>query len=148
MGLLNRRLLVTLAVAVAAVAHGHVVIDPKAAPAASYTRAAFRVGHGCDAAATVALTVRFPEDIKTVRPQPKPGWTVEVKKSPGVEVTWRGRLEADYYDEFLALMRLPDKPGKRDFSIRQECEGKSADWTTSLEVTPGAAPAAAGKHAH
>ena len=133
MGLLNRITLVAVALA-AGVAQAHVAVEPKSASVNSYTRLTFRVGHGCDAAATVALTVKFPEDLKTVRPQPKPGWTVEVKKEPTVEVTWRGRLDADYFDDFGALVHLPSTAGIRRFAIKQECEGKSMDWTPSFEV--------------
>ena len=133
MGLLNRTTLVAVAL-VASMAHAHVGVEPKSAPANSYTRLTVRVGHGCDAAATVALTVKFPEDFKTVRPQPKPGWTVEVKKEPVMEITWRGRLEADYFDDFGALVHLPSTAGSRRFAIKQECEGKSMDWTPSLDV--------------
>ncbi|QJR12247.1 hypothetical protein DSM104443_03332 [Usitatibacter rugosus] len=133
MGLLNRIALATVALA-AATAHAHVAVEPKSSPVNSYTRLTFRVGHGCDAAATVALTVKFPEDMKTVRPQPKPGWTVEMKKEPVIEITWRGRLEADYFDDFGALVHLPSTPGIRRFAIKQECEGKSMEWTPSLDV--------------
>jgi hypothetical protein len=133
MGLLNRILLGAVAFA-AVTAHAHVAVEPKSAPVNSYTRLTFRVGHGCDAAATIALTVKFPDDLKTVRPQPKPGWTVEMKKEPVVEVTWRGRLDADYFDDFGALVHLPSTPGIRRFAIKQECEGKSMEWTPSLDV--------------
>jgi uncharacterized protein YcnI len=135
MGLLNRLLLVT-ALAHCGCAFAHVVVDPKSGEAGSYFRAAFRVGHGCDAAPTVAITVKFPEDMKIVRPAPKPGWALEMRKSPTVEVTWRGKLEAEYYDEFIVQLRLPDTAGKRTLAIRQECEGKGADWTAPLEVLP------------
>lgn len=133
MGLLNRMLPLALALA-APTAHAHVAVEPKNAPVNSYTRLTFRVGHGCDAAATIALTVKFPEDFKTVRPQPKPGWTVEVKKEPVVEITWRGKLDADYFDDFGALVHLPSTTGIRRFAIKQECEGKSMTWDPSLEV--------------
>jgi len=133
MGLLNRTTLVAVALA-ASLAHAHVGVEPKSAPANSYTRLTIRVGHGCDAAATVALTVKFPDDFKTVRPQPKAGWTVEVKKEPVMEITWRGRLEAEYFDDFGALVHLPSAPGNRRIAIRQECEGKTMDWTPGFDV--------------
>ena len=133
MGLLRITLPLAFAV-VASAAQAHVAVEPKSAPVNSYTRLTFRVGHGCDAAATIALTVKFPEDFKTVRPQPKPGWTVEVKKEPVMEITWRGRLEADYFDDFGALVHLPSTVGMRRFAIKQECEGKTMDWTPTLDV--------------
>jgi len=134
MGLLNRAFFLVAACTIPAFAHAHIVVEPKGAAPGSYTKLTFRVGHGCDAAATTAIVVTFPDDVKIAHAQPKPGWTLEVKKEPVIQLTWRGRLEADYFDDFGALIRVPDKLGQRRFAIRQECEGKSATWDPPFEV--------------
>jgi periplasmic copper chaperone A len=134
MGLLNRGILAAAFGLAATGALAHVVVEPKGAAPGSYTKVTFRVGHGCDAAATTALVVTFPEDVKIAHAQPKAGWALEVKKEPVVEMTWRGRLETDYFDDFAALIRVPDKVGQRRFVIKQECEGKTANWDPAFEV--------------
>ena len=134
MGLLNRGILAAAFGLAATGTHAHVVVEPKAAAPGSYTKITFRVGHGCDAAATTALIVTFPDDVKIAHAQPKAGWTLEVRKDPVVQLTWRGKLESDYFDEFAALIRVPDKVGQRRFAIKQECEGKNANWDPAFEV--------------
>jgi periplasmic copper chaperone A len=142
MGLLKAAALAaTLA---ASTASAHVVLETKSAPAGSYYKGTFMVGHGCTGGSpTVAVTVRIPEAIQAVKPSPKPGWTMEVKRVPldkpyetygrkvtdrVSEITWKGKLDFDHYDEFVAQLRLPETPGKLYFAVRQDCESGSMDW--------------------
>lgn len=124
----------------------HIVTDPREAPAGGYFRTAFRVTHGCHGSPTVAVTVRIPDGVLSVKPQPKPGWTIELHKRPVEpaiagphghhvhetvsEVTWRGNLPDAYFDDFGLSMRLPDQPGTTIyFPVVQVCENGQLDWT-------------------
>lgn len=125
-------------------AAAHVVLEHKSAPAGSYYKGTFRVGHGCDGTATTSLTIELPEGVLGAKPMPKPGWTLETRKarlavpydSHGkridevvATVTWSGGLLADaYYDEFVISMKLPETPGKHWFKVRQVCESGRIDW--------------------
>ncbi|HEX4179215.1 MAG TPA: YcnI family protein [Caulobacteraceae bacterium] len=129
----------------AAPALAHVTLaDTKASPNA-YFVSAFRVGHGCAGSATTALRVEFPETLLVVKPQPKPGWTVEIERAPlspprpgegGKPVTerikaitWRGGpLPDDEFDAFGFMAKLPAEPGKLYFPAIQTCVQGEARW--------------------
>lgn len=161
-----------LALAACAGAQAHVVLEQKSAPAGSYYKATFMVGHGCDGSATRRLTVFVPAGIATVKPMAQPGWTVETREAPlpapvashgrtiahaVSQVSWSGGpLPDDRYGEFTMLVRLPPQPGRLHFRVLQECEQGQADWTET-ESRPGGgrpaaalevAPAAGGAHRH
>lgn len=121
-------------------AAAHVTLERPEAPAGSYYKAVLRVPHGCAGAATVAVRVRIPDGVVSVKPQPKPGWTLETERGPlavpyeshgktltdGVrEVRWRGgELPDDQFDEFALLMKLPDGAGRTlAFATVQDCAG-------------------------
>lgn len=92
--------------------------------------------------------MQVPEGVISVRPQPKPGWTIELVKGPyeqtydyygtplaeGVkEVVWSGgSLPDEYYDEFV--MRTYLTPGLPVgsvlyFPVVQECpDGAAERW--------------------
>lgn len=126
----------------------HVVADPNEASPGRYFRTAFRVTHGCHGSPTIAVTVQVPADVLSVRPQPKPGWTIELRTRPVdppikgqhghlihetvSEVTWRGGPLPDaHFDEFALSMRLPDQPGATlYFPVVQTCEHGVNSWTT------------------
>ena len=120
-------------------AAAHVTLDLAEAPAGSYVRLAVRVPHGCSGAATTGLRLAVPDGLTSVRPAPKPGWTLTIVPggpAPGrgehggpastvKEVAWRGGpLPDDQFDEFLLMVRTPDTPGEALwFPFVQECEG-------------------------
>jgi uncharacterized protein YcnI len=130
----------------AAPAAAHVVAHPDEAAAGAYFQTAFNVGHGCDGSATVALRIKMPDGVLSVKPQMKPGWTVEIKKrtlaapQPSLhgktitetvdEVSWRGGpLPDSLYDTFGVNMKLPDEPGRTlYFPVVQECEKGVNRW--------------------
>ncbi len=127
-------------------ATAHVVLDQRTAPAGSYYRGAFRVGHGCDGSATVAITVNLPEGVRGAKPMPKHGWTIERKleklakpydshgKAVTEEVTaitWRGGpLPDEFFDEFAIQMQLPAAAGPIWFKVLQQCEKGENHWAT------------------
>lgn len=136
----------TLAAALATPATAHVVLDETSAPAGSYFKASFRVPHGCEGSATTAISIRIPEGVISVKPQPKHGWTVSSEKatykksytlhgrevSEGVvKVTWQGGpLADDMFDEFAFMTKLPDDPEIMMifFPVEQTCEEGSVSW--------------------
>ncbi|CAN5234915.1 YcnI family protein [soil metagenome] len=140
-----------LAAVVAAVispmpAAAHVTARPDEATAGAYFQTAFNVGHGCDGSATVAVRVKIPDGVVSVKPQMKAGWTVEIRKrtlaapQPGLhgktitdtvdEVSWRGGpLPDSLYDTFGVTMKLPDTPDQTlYFPVVQECEKGTNRW--------------------
>jgi uncharacterized protein YcnI len=141
-------------------AFAHITLGVKEAPIASGYRAVLRVPHGCGNSATVSVRVRIPEGVIGVKPQPKPGWTLDIVKgdyakpyrlhgaqvSSGVkEISWTGKLPNDYYDEFVFVSYLSDalKPGAMlYFPVVQECEKGVARW---IDI-PGKDKKAAGEH--
>jgi copper(I)-binding protein len=144
-----KRLLVFMSVAAGAVsaAQAHVVLERgEASPGSSY-KATLIVPHGCAGSATTRLTVSIPEGMIAVKPRPKLGWTIEmvnkpygktyefmhgIKLSDGVrEISWSGRLENSYFDEFAFSGFLADslKPGEvLYFPAVQECERGVERW--------------------
>lgn len=151
----NRTIITGLVVAVTlsmSAATAHVLIQPTEAPAGSYLHASFSVPHGCDGSPTVAIRVRIPEGVMSVKPQFKPGWTVDIKKrvldkpQPSLhgktitdtvdEVSWRGGpLPDSMYDTFGLIMKLPDTPDTPVyFPVVQECESGVHRW---IEIPTG-----------
>jgi uncharacterized protein YcnI/copper(I)-binding protein len=77
---------------------------------------ALQIPHGCDGKATTEVQIRLPEGFVFAKPQPKPGWELQIitgnyaqiydnhgeKVTSGpVEIRWKGGNLADaYYDTF------------------------------------------------
>ncbi len=126
-----------------AAAHAHIVLAvPEAAAGSSYV-AAFRISHACGTSPTVKLRIEIPETIFSVHPQPKAGWKLSVERLPLAQpakgeggevrdrisaVVWEGRLEAEYFDEFPALLRLPTTTGLLYFPATQTCATGENRW--------------------
>lgn len=126
----------------------HVSLEKSEAPVGSTYKATFRVPHGCEGAPTNAIRVQIPEGVISVKPQPKPGWTLEKVRgayaksydyygtptAEGVkEIVWTGgNLGDDEYDEFVLRGYLtPDLTvgSMLYFPVVQECpDGKVERW--------------------
>jgi uncharacterized protein YcnI len=144
--LINGAAALSLAAVLAAPVYAHVTLDPPHAAADSYFKMDVRVPHGCEGTAMLRLRVQIPEGVLGVKPQPKPGWTLEtvkvkltppIKDSHGREITERvsevvwsgGKLLDEHYDEFGIQMKLPDKPNTiLYFPAVQECEKGVHRW--------------------
>lgn len=155
---MHRSLAFIAALFAATPATAHITLErAEAGPGSSY-KAVLRVPHGCAGSATVELSVDVPDGFIAVKPQPKPGWTIAVKKGlyartytfqHGIEmaegarqVTWTGRLEDSFYDEFVMVGFIAGTltPGSvLAFPTVQKCEQSTERW---VEV------AAAGQDAH
>jgi uncharacterized protein YcnI len=128
-------------------ANAHVTLETQQAKVGSTYKAVFRVGHGCEGAATLKVRVQIPEGYIAVKPMPKAGWTLEVVRgayakaydyhgspmSEGVkEVVWSGgSLPDEYYDEFVVRGTLagdfaPDS--MLYFPVVQECADAAERW--------------------
>ena len=129
-------------------ASAHVTLQPSQAIAGASFKAALVVPHGCAGSATTRLTVTIPEGVIAVKPVPKPGWTVEMTRGPyersytplhggpvaeGVrEISWSGRLDDGFYDEFAFVGTIADTLNGRatlSFPTVQACEVGTASWT-------------------
>ncbi|WP_165190791.1 YcnI family protein [Caulobacter soli] len=124
--------LIALVALLATPAAAHVVAVPGEAKAGSFSAVAFRVGHACTAGdATLKLRVEIPDGVASARPQPKPGWTVDIEKEGdrATAITWTGRLPDDQFDDFALLMKLPPQPGPLVFPAIQTCEKGESQWT-------------------
>ena len=127
-----RTLLVGAALAAgAAPASAHVTVQPATAVAGAYQVLRFGVGHGCgDRAATTALRVEIPTGVTVARPQPKPGWTLEIVGAGETvsAIVWRGSLPPDQFDEFVILAKLPRTSGSLAFPATQNCGAETNRW--------------------
>ena len=147
-----------LAAALSSGASAHVVLDQREPRIGAPYKAVLAVPHGCEGSATVRLTVSIPEGMIAVKPIPKPGWTIEITRgayarsyafmhgiqlAEGVkEITWSGRLDDSFYDEFGFAGFIAESLKAGDnlvFPVSQECETGIAKW---VEV------AAAGQDPH
>jgi periplasmic copper chaperone A len=136
----------------------HITLQEQQAAVGGSYKAVFRVPHGCNGSATVAVKVRIPDGFIDVKPMPKAGWKLDVsrgqyakpinahgaKVTEGVnEVDWSGgNLPDAYYDEFVLTGYIGDEaPAGQTiyFPVVQECEKGVNRW---IEIP------AAGGHDH
>ena len=138
--------LLSLLLAQASGACAHVTLSLAQAPAGGYFTAYLRVGHGCAGSATTALRLDVPPELVTVRPQPKPGWTLRIEHAPLATpvrgevgrmlservsaITWSGGpLPDDEWDEFGVSAKLPARTGPLYLPVVQTCERGEVRWT-------------------
>jgi periplasmic copper chaperone A len=134
------------ALAVPAMAQGHVFLEQTEEPADGYPILDFVVPHGCDGSPTTRLTVQFPESVPSVTPEAVPGWEITTKEGPkdevelfgetvteGIsEVTWTATGEPLADDQLLrfgAEAKLPATEGETVyFPTIQKCEQGQTRW--------------------
>lgn len=135
-------MLIVLIMSICLPAQAHVTLERGEAPVGASYKAVLKVPHGCKGAPTTALRVRIPEGVNSVKPMPKPGWTISVVRgqyekaypffhnatlSEGIiELSWSGgSLPDEYYDEFVfqGFLARDLKPDTTlYFPVVQECE--------------------------
>jgi uncharacterized protein len=138
--------------ALAGTASAHVTI-PDPAERGGFSIVTFSVPNERDDSATVSLAVQLPQDrpLPSVRPQPKPGWTVAVtmrtldepielfgeEQTEVVDtVTWSGgTIEPGQFDTFaLSVGPLPDDVDRLTFpAVQTYASGEEVAW---IEVAP------------
>jgi uncharacterized protein YcnI len=124
----------------------HVTINASEAPADSYARFAFRVGHACEGSPTTEIAIQIPDGVVSVKPELVPGWEYETvvgelsepvtlhgeEITEGVrEVRWFGGppIPDEAFQEFGLSVRLPDAPGETlYFPVVQTCEEGENAW--------------------
>ncbi|OSP56138.1 DUF1775 domain-containing protein [Pseudoruegeria sp. SK021] len=142
-------------------AGAHSTLEQQDAKIGTTTKLTLRVPHGCDGAATNAVTIDLPEGIYAAKPMPKAGWTLEVTTGAyatpfdnhGTEMTegvqqirWSGgHLEDAWYDEFIFRASVGPEltPGTiLYFPTVQTCADSVADWTdtSGSHSVPNPAP--------
>lgn len=110
--------------------------------------AALQVPHGCDGGlATTEVQVVLPEGFIAAKPQPKPGWELEIikgdyqksyknhgqdVKSGPLEIRWKGgNLSDDFYDTFNFQGKVSgvEAGTALPFKVKQLCGDKgTANW--------------------
>lgn len=76
---------ITIAVAIAALAipamaHGHITLQPDEVPAGAFERLDVRVPNERDDAGTVKVEVQFPDGFIFASAEPVPGWDAEIRR--------------------------------------------------------------------
>ena len=132
----------------AAPASAHIVLEYQVAPASSYYKATFKVGHGCGLSPIRQIVVNIPPGVQGPKPMPKPGWSLEIAREKLAtpyqdhgrtvteevsRITWTARTRDDYlrnewYDEFNLQAKLPATPGVLYWRVSQICEEGRIDW--------------------
>ncbi len=123
-------LLLLAGLAASTTADAHVSLEEPRAEAGRAYRAVLRIGHGCDKSATTQVTARLPAGFQGAKPEPKPGWTVNVQ---GDIATWtaaskEAALPDGQRGEFVVAGMLPRASGPLWFKVLQTCEQGSLDW--------------------
>lgn len=142
----------------AGMAHAHATFEVDSTPAEKIFKAVLQVPHGCDGKATTEVQVKLPEGFVFAKPQPKPGWELEIIKgdyrktydnhgtkvsSGPVEIRWKGgNLPDEYYDTFVIRGKVSgfDQETVLVFPTTQLC---GADGKVAWYEVP-----AAGQDAH
>lgn len=128
-------------------AQAHVTLETRTATLGAPYKAVFKVGHGCNGSPTTRLRVRLPDGVIAAKPMPKPGWQIEIESGPydkayaffhgatlkeGVKtITWTGKLDDRFYDEFVVSVFIADSLKAGDmlyFPVVQECETGVHRW--------------------
>ncbi|WP_018239797.1 DUF1775 domain-containing protein [Ensifer sp. BR816] len=156
----TRLLLLTAGLTLAAtgMAHAHATFEVDSTPSEKTFKAILQVPHGCDGKATTEVQVKLPEGFVFAKPQPKPGWELEIIKgdyqksydnhgtkvsSGPVEIRWKGgNLPDEFYDTFVIRGKVSglDKETVLAFPTTQLC---GADAKVVWDQVP-----AAGEDAH
>ena len=137
-----------LSCALALPVHAHITLEYQVAPAASYYKGSFKVGHGCAGSPIRQVVLTIPAGVQGAKPMPKPGWTLEILREKLAvpisdhgrtvtedvrRITWTAKSREDYlqnthYDEFVIQAKLPAREGMLYWPISQICEESRIDW--------------------
>lgn len=142
------------AVAAAGSAHAHATFTARTVTAEGYAVLALQVPHGCDGQATNEVRLVLPEGFIFAKPQPKPGWQLEIVEGEygksyddhgkpvnagPVEIRWTGGdLPDAYYDTFVVRGKISglDAGAVMAFPATQLC-GSSASVAWTEIAAPG-----------
>ena len=115
----------------ATAACAHVSLQQPVAESGSAYQAVLRIGHGCDGAATTAVSVRIPAGFDAARPLPKPGWNISMQGGTAIwaAATREAALPDGQRGEFTLAGSLPSAAGAMWFKVLQTCGQASLDWS-------------------
>ncbi len=146
-----------LGAAAAGSAQAHATFTESSVNAESYAVISLQVPHGCDGKATNEVRIELPEGFVFAKPQPKPGWDLEIIQgeyqnsydnhgttvtSGPVEIRWKGGDLADeYYDTFVVRGKISGIDGGTvlAFPSTQLC-GSDARVAWTEVAAPGTDP--------
>lgn len=155
-----RATLVLAAFAVSLPAHAHITFENKEVKAGTTVKFVLRVPHGCAGSPTTAVRIALPEELTEAKPQPKPGWTLDITRVEAQgdgsgetghdahgghddtvikEIAWSGgKLEDAHYDEFVFRAKVAEDIAVAAIfvPIVQECESDVERW---IEIPPAGA---------
>ena len=124
----------------------HATLDVSSAKSGSYYKAVLNIPHGCEGEATREVQVKLPEGFINVKPMPKPGWNMEIRKGTyqktyelhgeevkavPLEIHWKGGMLHDvHFDEFVLHGKLGDflQDTHLPFVITQVCATQNLTW--------------------
>lgn len=128
-------------------AFAHITLATGETRANTYYKAVLQVPHGCDGQATQSIRVQIPEGVISVKPMPKPGWTLNITRGAYAktyqshgkavtegpkEIVWSGgSLSDDNYDEFVFTSFISGdfQPGQTVyFPTVQKCTSGEMNW--------------------
>jgi uncharacterized protein YcnI len=123
-----------LALSAPLAASAHVELEASSTAPAALSVLTFAVGHGCEGSATTALAIRFPADVRAVKPTLAPGWSIaEQEAADGTTVTYTA--DTPLPDALRATVQvealLPVDGAAGDvvaFPTLQTCVEGSTDW--------------------
>jgi len=146
-----------LAAAGTSAAHAHATFTQPSVIADSYAVMSLQVPHGCDGKATTEVRIELPEGFVFAKPQPKPGWELEiingdyknsydnhgtaVTNGP-VEIRWKGgELPDAHFDTFVVRGKISGIEAGTvvAFPATQMC-GSDASLAWSEIAAPGTDP--------
>ncbi len=116
-------------------AEAHVVVKPNQAGVASYQTFTVGVPNEKDIP-TVALKLLIPEGVKSVSPNVKPGWAINLTKNgegedaKTTEINWtEGEIPAGQRDDFLFSVQVPGKKTTLNWKTYQTyADGTVVSW--------------------
>lgn len=111
----------------------HVTLETPTAAHGSYYKAILRVPHGCDGSTTTGIKVFIPEGFNSIKPMPKPGWTISTDKDAKGNLTAvsfsGGKLPDGFYDEFVVRGKIEAAADSTLYvKVSQTCEKGKTDW--------------------
>jgi periplasmic copper chaperone A len=107
---------------------------------------------------TVELKLLIPEGLKSIRPNVKPGWNIQIKKESDnadarvTEIIWsKGNIPAGMRDEFVFSAQVGDQPTSLNWKAFQKYQsGQIVPWDQEPQTVTKYLvehPEAAGSHA-
>ena len=134
---------ITAAMLLVVPAFAHVVVRPATVGIGAYQEFTMSVPTEKDSA-TVGLRLMIPAVLKSVSPNVKPGWTIDIKKTGDgedaavTEIDWTsGNIPSGQRDDFLFQAQTPATETTLQWkAIQTYSDGSSVEWTHAPSANP------------